>query len=68
MGGWWWIAALFVLVVAGGLWLRRRALAEMHSVLFGGTLGPGCVIVEAVALVVLAALLVVGHLRGWLGL
>jgi hypothetical protein len=53
---------------AAGLWLRRRDLAEMHSVLFGGTLGPGCVIVEAVALILLALLLVLGHFRGWLGL
>lgn len=68
MAGWWWIAALFVLAVAAGLWVRRRDLAEMHSVLFGGTLGPGCVIVEALALLALAALLVIAHLRGWLGL
>jgi hypothetical protein len=68
MGAWWWLAALFVVATAGGLWLRRRDLAEMHSVLFGGTLGPGCVIVEAVALILLALLLVLGHFRGWLGL
>ena len=47
MGGWWWAAALFVLLVAGGMVLRRRVLAEAHSILFGGTLGPGCVVAEA---------------------
>jgi hypothetical protein len=66
MGIWWWPAALFVLAVAAGLLWRRRDLASMHSVLFGGTLGPGCVVFEAAALVLLAILLVAGHLHGWL--
>ena len=65
MGLWWWPAALFVLAVAAGIWWRKRDLAEQHSVLFGGTLGPGCVVVEAITLVLLAILLVVGHLRHW---
>ncbi len=68
MGAWWWPASVFVALVAGGLLWRRRDLAEMPSILFGGTLGPGCVIAEAVFLILLAALIVVGHLRGWLGL
>jgi hypothetical protein len=68
MGTWWWAASIFVALVACGLLWRRRDLAEMHSILFGGTLGPGCVIAEAAFLALLALLIVVGHLRGWLGL
>jgi len=68
MGVWLWIAALFVMLVAAGFLVWRRALAEMHSILLGGTLGPGCVIAEAVAMLLLALFLVAAHFAGWLGL
>ena len=68
MGNLWWPASICVALVVGGLLWRRRDLAEMHSILFGGTLGPGCVVAEAAFLVLLAMVIVLAHMRGWLGM
>lgn len=47
-------AITFLLVVALATFLQRRSLAQVHSAILGGRVMPGCVVAEAVALVVLA--------------
>lgn len=58
----WFASALFALTAAV-LVVARRPLAEGQAYVFGGRMGPGCVIAEAVAFVVLAVLVVV--FRDW---
>ena len=59
-------AAIAVLVVAGiAAILARRQLAELQSMLAGGTLLPGCVVAEGIAILLLAAIVAVA---AWMGL
>lgn len=53
-----WLGAAFLALVAMAMVLQRRPLAEMQAQIFGGNTPPGCVIAEAVALLVLAAVIV----------
>jgi len=53
------IGAVFLVVVAIVMFVQRRSLAQMQAVIFGGSILPGCVVAEAVALLALAAAIVV---------
>jgi hypothetical protein len=47
--------------------VARRPLASGQAIVFGGSILPGCVIAEAVAMFVLAALMVVAYRYGLFG-
>jgi hypothetical protein len=49
-----WLAIAVLLATAAGLVLGRRQVAELQSMVVGGRMGGGCVVAEAVGLVVLA--------------
>ena len=53
-----WLAPAFLIVVALAMILQRRSLARMQALIFGGTMPAGCVVAEAVALLVLAVVIV----------
>jgi hypothetical protein len=56
-------AALFI-AIAIVLYAKRRQAAEMQALLYGGSMLPGCVVAEVVAVLVIAALILVLHFRG----
>jgi hypothetical protein len=58
-----WLAIALLLAVAAGLLLGRRQVAELQSAVVGGRTGAGCVVAEAVGLVVLAV--VIWLMRGY---
>lgn len=58
-----WLAAAFFVAIAVVLFAAREPLSRGQSLVVGGRISPGCVIAEAIALLVLAALLLA--LRDW---
>jgi hypothetical protein len=50
-----WLAIAFLAAVAAVLAVARRPLAAMQAAVMGGRIGPGCVVAQAVV-VLLAAL------------
>jgi hypothetical protein len=52
------LAALFIAAVAVGVFLRRRQLAHAQALVLGGSILPGCVIAEAVVLLLIAIAIV----------
>jgi len=48
---------IFIGICAIAMYATRVRLAEMQAALWGGRMGPGCVVAEAVAMVVLAVVL-----------
>jgi hypothetical protein len=59
-----WVAAAFVLAVAAAVMLQRNQLARAQALVMGGMITPGCVVAEAVVLLLLAAALVMAQLTG----
>jgi len=57
-----WLVAAFIAVVGCLILFRRRQLAAMQALVLGGSVVPGCVVAEAVALLLAAAALVLAHL------
>jgi len=51
-----WLATAFFAVVGIAVIAARRPLARAQSMVAGGTVPPGCVIVEGVALIVIGTL------------
>jgi hypothetical protein len=49
-----WFAPAFIAVVAVIVFLQRRQLARAQALVLGGSILPGCVIAEAIALLLLA--------------
>lgn len=49
-----WIGAAFLAIVAVLMLLQRRALARAQAMVLGGSVLPGCVVVEAVVVLILA--------------
>jgi hypothetical protein len=49
-----WFAPAFLAIVAVIVFLQRRQLARAQALVLGGSVLPGCVIAEAVALLLLA--------------
>ena len=54
-----WFAAALFFAIAVALFLARVPLARGQALVVGGRMGPGCVIAEAIAFLVLAALVVI---------
>jgi hypothetical protein len=50
-----WLGPAFVAVVAIAVFLNRRGLAHAQANVLGGSILPGCVVAEAVALLAIAA-------------
>jgi hypothetical protein len=59
------LGALFIVLVAIAIVFERRRLAEAQALVLGGSVLPGCVIAEAIALVVIACAIAAAH---WLRL
>ena len=49
-----WLGALFVAIVGVVVILNRRSLAKAHAAVLGGSILPGCVVVEGVVLILIA--------------
>jgi hypothetical protein len=58
-----WIAAVFIVLTGVAVFVRRRPLAEAEALVLGGSILPGCVIAQAILLLLIAAGLVFAHLR-----
>jgi hypothetical protein len=54
-----WLGPAFLVAVAIGIVLDRRRLAHLQAMVLGGSVVPGCVVVEAVVLALIAAALLV---------
>jgi len=50
-----WIAVVAFCATAAAMILYRESFARMQAMLLGGSIAPGCVIAEAMAFIVLAA-------------
>ena len=48
------LSALFIALVAVVVFLRRRQLAHAQALVLGGSVLPGCVVAEAVVLLLIA--------------
>lgn len=51
------IAAIFIAIVAVVVFLQRRRLAHAQALVLGGSILPGCVIAEAVVLLLIAVMI-----------
>ena len=49
------VAAIFIAIVAVVVFFQRRPLAQMQAGILGGSVVPGCVVAEAIALLLIAA-------------
>jgi hypothetical protein len=58
------LIALFIAVVAVLVFIQRRRLAQMQAMTLGGSIGPGCVVAEAVVLLVIAIVFGVAYFSG----
>jgi hypothetical protein len=50
-------AAVFIAIVAIIVFLQRRRLAHAQALVLGGSIMPGCVIAEAVVLLLIAVVI-----------
>lgn len=48
------LSASFIAIVAVVVFLRRRSLAHAQALVLGGSILPGCVVAEAVVLLLIA--------------
>lgn len=48
------VAAVFIAVVAVVVFLQRRRLAHAQALILGGSILPGCVVAQAVVLLLIA--------------
>lgn len=53
------LAGIFIAAVAVVVYLRRRPLAHAQALVLGGSILPGCVVVEAVVLLLIAIAVVI---------
>ncbi len=53
------LSALFIALVAVVVFLRRRQLAHAQALVLGGSILPGCVVAEAVVLLLIAVAIAV---------
>lgn len=61
-----WLGVGASLLLAIALVVRRREMAEMQSLVIGGRLTPGCVLLQAALLFAVAILGVGAFLAGWI--
>lgn len=59
-----WAGVAFLTITAVAMFVTRRQLASLHSMTFGGNVAPGCVVAEALVLVLVAAVMVIAYLSG----
>ena len=58
------IAVVLFVAVGVAMILARKPLAHGQALIFGGSVVPGCVLAEAIAMFVIAALMVVAYRYG----
>ena len=51
-------AAVFIAIVAVVVFLQRRRLAHAQALVLGGSIMPGCVVAQAIVLLLIAILIV----------
>ena len=54
-----WLAASLFIALAIALYVAREPMARGQALVLGGRMGPGCVIAEAIVLIVLAVVVVI---------
>lgn len=57
-------AAIFIVIVGIATLVARNPFARMQGLIAGGTMPPGCVIAEGIALLLLAAVLLLMGANG----
>jgi hypothetical protein len=62
-----WISAIVFTAIGVYLFIRRRESAEAQSIAMGATVRPGCIVIEAVLFLLVAAAFIILHYMGWLG-
>jgi uncharacterized membrane protein YfcA len=58
------LAALFIAAVSIVVYAQRRPLARAQALILGGSVVPGCVVAEAIVLVLIAAVIAFAHFSG----
>jgi hypothetical protein len=58
------IGVVLFVAVGAAMIVARKPLAHSQAILFGGSVVPGCVIAEAIAMFVLAVLMIVAYRYG----
>jgi hypothetical protein len=53
------LQALFIAVVAAIVFVKRRELARAHAAILGGRIPPGCIIAEAIVLLLIALVIAI---------
>ena len=53
-----------LVAIAALIVIARGRIAHLQSLLAGGTVGPGCAIAQAAGVLLLALLILLGHLAG----
>lgn len=48
------LSAVFIAIVAVVVFLQRRRLAHAQALILGGTIPPGCVVAQAIVLLLIA--------------
>ena len=59
-----WASIVVLVLVAAIIGIARDRIARLQSLLAGGAVMPGCAIAEAVAVLLLAILIFLGHQAG----
>jgi hypothetical protein len=59
-----WAAIVFVVAVGVGVIVARQPLARAEAYVAGGTVRPGCVMLQGALLLLLAALIIALHAGG----
>jgi hypothetical protein len=57
------LSALFIAIVAVVVFLRRRPLAHAQALVLGGSILPGCVVAEAIVLLLIAVVIAIAGLN-----
>ena len=57
------LAAIFIAVVAVIVFLQRRRLAHAQALVLGGSILPGCVVAQAIALLLIAVTIAIAQMR-----
>lgn len=58
------VGVLLFVVVGVAMIVARKPLADGQAIVFGGSVVPGCVVAEAIAMFLLAVLMVVAYRYG----
>jgi hypothetical protein len=59
-----WAGVAFLIAVSIAMMVARKQLATMQAITFGGNVAPGCVVAEAVVLIVVAVVMLAAYLSG----